>query len=211
MDSSCLMLMTSLYTAVDLDYVIDEGDLADDGIEEDNHITIFYANDLLLPKENMLSDMKEFLGSLDYENLQGFLKSEKIFPIYDILGLDKFENPDYDVLIMRLKEGNKLYKMLKTLNAGFIDKYGIKSDFDSYNPHMTISYLRTGVADKYLSDSTLDKVLKTAKVSYDDIMFSHKLDGDDKYKNWYLTSYNCIERHFRKEKLLKYKLKNNPS
>ena len=80
MDSSCLMLMTSLYTAVDLDYVIDEGDLADDGIEEDNHITIFYANDLLLPKENMLSDMKEFLGSLDYENLQGFLKSEKIFP-----------------------------------------------------------------------------------------------------------------------------------
>jgi len=207
MESSCLMLMMSLFTPIDLDFVLDPNDLAEEGIEENSHITVFYSSDISVPKENILKDMKEFLGESDYVNLLEFLKAQRIFPIYDILGLDKFENQEYDVLIMRLKEGNKLSKILGKLNAGFTEKYSLKSDFNIYRPHMTLSYLRPGTADKYLSNPTLGKVLDDSKVSYDDLMVSYKKPEDVKYTEKYLTTYNCIERHLWQEKLRRNKMK----
>ena len=105
MESSCLMLMMTLYTAVDLDFVISESDLAKDGIETDHHITIFYANDIIVPKNNLLEDAKDILGEdTGYQELTDYLKDpDKVWPLYDIFGLDKFENQDFDVLVMRMK------------------------------------------------------------------------------------------------------------
>jgi hypothetical protein len=53
------MLMMSLYTAVDLDYVIDPDDLASDGIETNPHITVFYSNENTVNTDNILSDARE--------------------------------------------------------------------------------------------------------------------------------------------------------
>lgn len=203
MENSCLMLMMSLYSPVSLGCVISEEDLAQEGIEEDSHITTFYANGYI-PKDNILSDAKEFLGALEYESFMEFLKSDKTFDVYDSLGLDKFENPEYDVLILRLKPDTKIYSLLDTLNKGYTEKYGIKSDYGSYKPHLTLSYLQPGAADKYLSDEVLGKVLDDSKISYDDLVISYKTKDSDSFKQWYLTHYWCVQRKLRMEKLKKY-------
>lgn len=210
MESSCLMLMMTLYTAVDLDFVISESDLAKDGIETDHHITIFYANDIIVPKNNLLEDAKDILGEdTGYQELTNYLKDpDKVWPLYDIFGLDKFENQDFDVLVMRMKETSPLFEIVDDLNSGYTKKYNLKSDFDEYRPHMTLAYLEPGRADKYLSDTTLDLVLRDSKVSFDDLVISHKFENSEQYKHWYLTNYNCIARHLRQEKLLRNKLRN---
>lgn len=207
MESSCLMLMMSLFTPVDLDYVIDPDDLAEEGLEENSHITIFYSSEISVPQENILRDSKEFLGNLDYLNFLDFLKAPGLYPVYDILGLDKFENQSYDVLVMRLKDNNKLARILRDLHIGFLKKYSIGSDYTTYNPHLTLSYLRPGLADKYLSDATLGRILDDSKVSYDDLMVSYKKPEDLKYTERYLTTYNCVERHLWQEKLARNKKK----
>ena len=206
MESSCLMLMMSLYTAVDLDYVIDPDDLASDGIETNPHITVFYSNENTVRTDNILSDAREFLGPNSFQEFLEFLKAPKVFPLYDILGLDKFENQEFDVLIMRLRSGNRLAELLGKLNAGFLKKYSLQSDYSTYRPHMTLSYLKPGMADKYLSSPVLGKVLEDAKVSYDDLMASKKDPDTDKYIEKYITNYNCIERHLWRQKLERNKL-----
>ena len=61
-NSVCLMLAASLHTAVELDSIISQEDLKDDGVIRDSHITIVYDKTGTISRSSVLSDVKDSLG-----------------------------------------------------------------------------------------------------------------------------------------------------
>ena len=201
MESTCLMLMTSLYTAVDLEYVIDPADLAEGGIENDSHITILYTPGRPFEHGETLGKVKDYLGVPGWSKLEELFQDRSLRPVLDDFGLDLFECPDYDVLVLRLRESAPMIRELRELNSRFLGEPGIEDGEYDYNPHLTLAYLKPGAGEKYLISDTLGQVLADSRVTYDDLMYSRGTKGD--YRQWYLTQYNCIERHLRLERMMK--------
>lgn len=200
------MLAMSFHTAIDLDSVILEQDLTDYGIESDTHVTIFYAKEKNVPKDELLSDIEILLGEEDYEVFLEILKSHRKFSILDIFELGKFEGTDSDYLVMKMKSGNEIYRILSILNKGLSRKYDIISDFDLYRPHMTLAELHPGAAEKYLNSEKLELVLKSAKVGFEDLIISYGSPSDkEDREQWNITSFHTLERYFRNERYKKDK------
>lgn len=44
---------------------------------------------------------------------------------------------------------------LHNTNRKICDKFKTFSEYDEYHPHMTIAYMKKGMADKYLQDSIM--------------------------------------------------------
>ena len=199
--NSCMMLAMSFHTAIDLDSVILEQDLTDYGIEFDSHVTIFYAKEKVIPQDNLLSDVEILLGDEDYEVFMELLKSERKFPILDIFDLSKFNGATSDYLVMKMKPGNEIYRILNILNKGLSRKYDIVSDFDSYRPHMTLAELQPGTSEKYLNSEKLELVLKSAKVGFEDLIISYGSysDKNDREQRS-ITNFHTLERYFRNER-----------
>ena len=97
------------------------------GIEKETHVT------LVACLEN----------DVDVEELKKYLNKLEEYKIV-LTDISKFENEDYDVLkcsakSMKLNETNKKIR----------DKFTTHSTYKEYNPHVTIAYLKSGMADKY--------------------------------------------------------------
>lgn len=113
-----------------------EEDNEDYGLEKQSHVTLVPCLD----------------NDIDIDKLKSYLK-----PIneYDIVLTDisKFECEKFDVLKCAVKS-----KTLKDTNKEIVDKFETHSDYKDYNPHMTIAYMKKGMADKYLK-KILDKLI----------------------------------------------------
>lgn len=194
--NSCIMLAVSLHTPTDLDSIIDNSDLRDDGLVKDSHITILFDKVKEIPRDEVLPSISEILGDEDYLVFLEVLKDNNKFKLTDIFELSTFDNGDSDYLIMRLKPNNEMYQVLSKLNSGLIKKYGTESDFTTYKPHMTLAKMIPGTASKYLNNKKLEVVLKDSKVGFEDIIISYGHDEgkDDKYN---ITTFHAIERLFR--------------
>lgn len=204
--NSCMMLAMSFHTAIDFDSVILEQDLTDYGIEFDSHVTIFYAKEKVIPKDNLLSDVEILLGDEDYEVFLELLKSERKFPILDIFDLSKFNGATSDYLVMKMKPDNEIYRILNILNKGLSRKYDIVSDFDAYRPHMTLAELRPGTSEKYLNSEKLELVLKSAKIGFEDLIISYGSYSDKNDREQLsITNFHTLERYFRNERYKKSK------
>ena len=64
----------------------------------------------------------------------------------DVKGVSTFDNEDYEVLKFDvdsdlLRKMNKAFRGLPHTN-----------DYDDYNPHMTVAYLRPGTSSKYIEN-----------------------------------------------------------
>ena len=193
MDSSCLMLSTSLWTGIDFSAVFKDEDLIDTGIERDSHITVFYSPDKIVPREGLLSNIETLLGEEEYKKLTKELKDNEPMRILDFFELGKFEN-DKDYLVLKLQPENFLYDSLKILNTGLTSAYEIKSTFNEYVPHMTLAMLQPGKAKNYMFSSTLGLILETATFSIDDFVLSY---GEE--KKYQITTYNAVTRYFRQK------------
>ena len=105
-----------------------EDDNDDYGLETNPHVTLVPCldNDIDLQK------LKTYLDDL----------SE-----YDIIltDLSKFECENFDVLKCAVKSD----KLIQT-NKKILKDYETHSDYKEYNPHLTIAYMKHGMADKYL-------------------------------------------------------------
>lgn len=108
----------------------------DYGLEKQSHVTLVPCLD----------------NDIDIDKLKSYLK-----PIdeYDIVLTDisKFECEEFDVLKCAVKS-----KALKDTNKEIVDKFETHSEYKDYNPHMTIAYMKKGMADKYLK-KILDKLI----------------------------------------------------
>lgn len=196
--SLCLMLAASLHTAIDLDAVISQDDLIDDGIIRDSHITIVYDEDIKLSKDNILSDVEESLGDR-FPALNDVLKDSYKFKVTDVMDLEIFETDDKDVIVLRLKDNNQLFQALSDIHYHIIDKYSINTKWPEYKPHLTLAYVVKGEAHKYLTHPILLKVLNTAKVGFEDFVFSKEIG--DKYEKWNITTHHALTRYFRETRV----------
>lgn len=195
--NSCLMLAINLNTPVNLACLFDSSDLKDTGIEVESHITILYAQGKEIPDDELLQDIKDILGESDYTWLKNMIEGDESYQVLDSFELDLFQN-DSDYLILKLKKGTELYRLLRLVNKSLALKYGVKSEFNEYIPHLSLAELKPGTGKKYLNSATIREVLGDSIYELEDLFISWGPSGepeDRKYK--YLTSYKCIPRFFR--------------
>lgn len=190
------MLAVKLDTPVNLGCVFDSEDLTGTGIEFDTHITLLYAQGELLPKNDLLEDVKVILGEKTIEFLD-LLKKEHDYRILDFFHVDTFEN-DSDYLVLKLNEEKKdLFNMLNLINKGLRLKYDVSVNFDNYAPHITLAELNSGTAKKYKDSDKLHIILEETYLDFEDLIFSSGEKQENGWKQYHLTSFNSIPRYFR--------------
>lgn len=195
---SCIMLAVNLISPVSLSSVFDSGDLKDTGFEFDSHISILYSHDYI-DKDDVMSDIQDLQGLKDsHFNINTFLENQEELeprPVPDLFELSNFSN-DSDYIVLRLKPGSGIYDVLSIINSGLSRKYGVKSDFGAYKPHLTLAELEKGTSEKYLRSETLKAILRDSFVKFEDIIFSYDL-GDSDFKVYDLTQFQSVPRYFR--------------
>lgn len=125
------------------------------GIEDDPHATILYG----LHTDIKDSTIKEMCDDITRPNLK--------------LGkVSAFKNDDFDVLKFEV-EGEEIHK----LNKKFAE-LPHTNKFDKFEPHCTIAYVKSGLADKYIK--LLNKESKP-DVKSDKIVYSKANDTTKNY------------------------------
>ena len=199
--NTCLMWAVGLYTPVDLRYIIDEVDLKDTGVELDSHITLLYAQGKRLPMKSFMRDIETCLGEDDWKEFKRTSEEFEPVPAMELFDLGFFEN-DSDYLILKLKKDSPVFKWLNIINLSLRTKYGIKSDFDEYTPHITLAELQPGTVNKYLESRSLELLLNDSMVDFEGIMVSYGFSNEpDDRKQYFLTQYKNVDRYFRMEHL----------
>lgn len=131
-DYNCFMLETPFKNWDNLLEKIDDKDVYDNekgeyGKEDEPHITILYG----LHNEVSFDDIKKITD-----------KAEK--PInFEVKGIDYFESEEFDVLKLNVES-----ESLRTLNEKACG-HPYTNEYDTYNPHMTVAYLKKGKGKKY--------------------------------------------------------------
>ena len=113
-----------------------EEDNEDYGLEKQSHVTLVPCLD----------------NDIDIDKLKSYLKPINEYNIV-LTDISKFECEEFDVLKCAVKS-----KALKDTNKEIVDKFETHSEYKDYNPHMTIAYMKKGMADKYLK-KILDKLI----------------------------------------------------
>lgn len=191
--NSCLMLAAELVTPVSLSSIFEESDLNDTGIEFDSHVTIFYAGHKFIDKVNLYKDIDE----LDPKFLIWLKGQKNVYtPVRELFDLGKFENTS-DYVILELRHDTDAYEKISGLNEKLMSHYSLTSDFGDYKPHLSLAELESGLADKYILDKRLMKVLDDSLVRFEDLVLSYGQDGVSEYKLHDITHWNSVERFFR--------------
>lgn len=117
-------------------YSNDDDNRSGYGIETDTHITLVPC----LDNDVDLNDIAHMLEPLDkYQTI--------------LTNVSCFEKPKYQVL----KCDAKSVPLFNT-NKLITDKYPTHSDYKEYLPHVTIAYVKNGIADKFIKNP-LDKLI----------------------------------------------------
>lgn len=107
-----------------------EEDNDDYGLEKDPHVTLVPCLE----------------NDVDLNKLKGYLED---ISEYDIIltDLSKFECEKFDVLKCSARS-----KTLFNTNKKILKDFETHSEYKKYQPHLTIAYMKRGMADKYLED-----------------------------------------------------------
>lgn len=131
----CLMIDTSIAKWIThLHKVIRREDLASNidftPIEDTPHVTILYGLD----------------KSVTYDDIRPNLIPLKLFNDIKISGISMFDNPQYDVLYLKVRSDQ-----LHRANMFFRKHYKCSPQYPLYTPHMTLAYLKKGAGQRYLN------------------------------------------------------------
>jgi 2'-5' RNA ligase len=111
------------------------------GLEDDPHLTLKFG----LHKEVEDSQVEEIVNKLKGQNLS-----------LDILGIDSFQNKDFDVVKFAVNPNEKLKEINQCLS-----KLPNSDKFIDYNPHITLCYVKPGFGKKYTNpDKRLNYKIK---------------------------------------------------
>lgn len=127
-NSGCLMLALEVPYLREVRGLIDARDLYMDGVELETHVTVAYGFDT-----SLYSTFDSLAIDSDTSKLSAL-----------ITGVSFFENSKYDVCKLDIMSPS-----LNKLNAWLKDNIGFETTFDKYIPHVTIAYLKPGMAKKY--------------------------------------------------------------
>lgn len=169
--NGCLMVYLDIDESNWLDFVnefVNKNDIYDIeeyGIEKEPHVTVLYG-----------------LDDINIDDLRKTVERECLFPTIKITGVSCFENEEFDVLKFSV-EAPGLHNLNKVIRENF--KY--ENRYNDYIPHITISYLKKGTAQKYLNQPFLE-----GDVNPKNFIYSYGERGNrkkdilidlDKYKN----------------------------
>ena len=208
---SCLMLAVNLEAPVSLGSIFETEDLYGSGVNLDSHITLLYSHtyidkSTILGSIDKITSSNEFFTSMpDVFSMSHFLETQnRIKPksVFDLFDLGVFNNSNSDFIILKLKKSTGIFKILETINKGLSTIYNVKSDFDSYSPHITLAEIKSGLSSKYINNETLQLMLSDSLVGFEDLLFGYTRD-DGKYEVYDLTHNNSVDRFFRLEDLRK--------
>lgn len=198
--NSCLMLAIGLYTPVELGSIFDSADYKGMGLELDSHITLLYAQGKVLPKEEIIEDLKTLVNWEMFNELISGVANLKVFDCFE---LSSFEN-DSDYLVLKMKSDTDTYKKFKLINLSLRKKYNVSSEFTDYTPHITLAELQPGTASKYLESDCLKKVLNNSLVDFEDLILSYGVSSEvTDRKQHFLTNHKSVDRYFRLKNLRK--------
>lgn len=130
-------MIQELQNSIPYDELYTEDDNDDYGIEDETHVTLVPCLDKHLNPDELKKELKE-LGKY----------------VIMLTNISKFENEKYDVLKCDVGCCNLL-----DTNARICSKFPTYSEYKEYHPHLTIAYLKKGMADKYLQDSIMPLIL----------------------------------------------------
>lgn len=194
---TCLMMAAKVETPVSLACVFDNQDLKDTGIEFDSHITLLYSHEYLDKDEVFQEAKKATLKKLDFQLLP-FLESQKDIqpqPVFDLFDLGNFEN-ESGYVVLKLKKDTGLYDICSAINSHLLNYFDIKSDFPTYEAHVTLAEVESGKSEKYLDNEMLNRILQDSIFNVEDLILSYDL-GVKEYKAYDLTQFFSCERYFR--------------
>lgn len=129
------------------------------GLETESHVTLAPC----LDNDINLVDLKKLLKPIDEYKAK-------------ILDISVFENQDFDVLKCNVFSN----EMVET-NTLIFSKYECYSEYKDYHPHMTIAYMKKGMARKYIK-YVMDELVVLEPVNF---AFGY-FDKNDNYvrKTW---------------------------
>lgn len=121
---------------------IPDAALADNGRETYSHCTILYG----FPQYVTPAEVQTFV------NYEYSLTPDSKIPIQ--LGkIKRFSgNPEYDVIVIEVCQG----LLIRQMHYGLKDKFGVKTDYPTYNPHVTIAYVKPGALLHLDGNATFD-------------------------------------------------------
>lgn len=133
---------------------IPDSSLADSGREGYCHCTILYG----FPQNVPFADVQAFLNyeyGFDIEGSKVFIQLGKI---------KRFTgNPEYDVLVIEVGQG----LLIRQMHYALKDKFGVKTDYPTYNPHVTIAYVKPGELTHLDGNATFDGLVANCeKMTY---------------------------------------------
>lgn len=197
MENTCIMLTTPFYTPVDLRCIFEDVDLYGEGVVVDSHITLLYAKELEIPKEEILESIVTILGD-DFDEFEEMLKRNEKFSVMDLFELDRFEGKESDYVVLKMKKSGIGWSHIEIMNKALSRKYDVKSDFSEYNPHITLAQVLPGQSKKYLESEKLRLILADSKISVDDIIVSYGgPKAEDPWKQYHVTNYHALDRFFK--------------
>ena len=123
--------------------LIDEGDLSDNGIEHETHVTLLYG----LHAGVTLDQVKTALDGINVMEVE-------------ITGISLFENTE-DVLKFDVRASKGLLSVRDALMA-----LPNTQSYPDYKPHITIAYLKSGCGKKYLPSKPFNYSLKVTELIY---------------------------------------------
>lgn len=130
-------MIQELQNAIPYEELYTEEDNDDYGVEDNTHVTLVPCLDRHMNVDDLKKEVKEL-------NKYAILLSN----------ISKFETDNYDVLKCDVGSFN-----LFDSNKKICSKFPTFSEYKEYHPHMTIAYLKKGMADKYLQDSLLPTIV----------------------------------------------------
>jgi len=172
-ENGCIMLELPISNWDEILSIINEEDIYDVqggkipfGLQKRAHLTLLYP----IKKSITFDEVKPHLDAV--------VKDEPITVVTK--NIEVFEGNNYDILVIKV-EDNPYLKKIHTYLSQHIHNY----NRHSFNPHITIGYIKKGTGDKYCKD------LRLEINGIDKITYSHK--GEDSLykvnenKMWYKT------------------------
>lgn len=136
-DYGCIMIYLKIDNWIEITSIISPEDVYEPenpsyGIDSKPHITLLFGLHPEVTPEDVESVLSKFRGKKIDINING---------------ISKFDNEDFSVVKLNVDS-----PILHDINAE-LSKLPHTSDFPEYNPHVTLSYVQPGKADKYISDN----------------------------------------------------------
>lgn len=105
----------------------------DYGLETEPHVTVLYGLHEEVDEEKLINFVKEFCKSSPIE--------------IQISKMGVFKNSKFEVLKLDVES-----QTLKALNKALSENFPYTSKFPTYEPHITLAYLKKGTSNKYLKE-----------------------------------------------------------